>query len=114
MECLGGPGFVIESRPIMNSRSGKNTPSSGVCVATGFNGLIAVDIDTDDSAIVAAILHVLPQSPVSKKGAKGKTLFYRGNVMTTDKDTGTITGHIASTSFDLAGGRVLDILAHGK
>src|ERR1700687_2739182 len=30
-------------------------PDSGVCVATGFNGLVAIDIDTDDSALVVAI-----------------------------------------------------------
>ena len=34
--------------------------SYGVGVALGFNGLIAIDIDTDDAAIVAAIREVLP------------------------------------------------------
>jgi hypothetical protein len=32
----------------------------GVGVALGFNGLIAIDIDTDDAEIVAAIREVLP------------------------------------------------------
>ena len=32
----------------------------GVGVALGFNGLIAIDIDTDDAEIVAAIRQVLP------------------------------------------------------
>ena len=32
----------------------------GVGVALGFNGLIAIDIDTDDAAILAAIQEVLP------------------------------------------------------
>src|SRR5258708_37551380 len=32
-------------------------PESGVCVATGFNGLVAIDIDTDDSELVVAIMN---------------------------------------------------------
>ena len=32
----------------------------GIGVALGFNGLVAIDIDTDDAEIVAAIRAVLP------------------------------------------------------
>ena len=32
----------------------------GVGVALGFNGLIAIDIDTDDAAIMAVVREVLP------------------------------------------------------
>jgi hypothetical protein len=39
---------------------------------------VAVDIDTDDPDMVAAIMKVLPQSPVAKRGKRGRTLFYRG------------------------------------
>ena len=86
-------------------------PDSGVCVATGFNGLVAIDIDTDDSQLVTAIMKVLPDSSVAKRGAKGKTLFYRGNILKTDPETGELTGHIASRGFDVDGQRVLDVLA---
>jgi hypothetical protein len=61
--------------------SWEDYPDSGVCVACGLNGLVAIDIDTDDSKIVAAIMNVLPVVSVMKRGAKGKTLFYRGNVL---------------------------------
>jgi AAA domain/Bifunctional DNA primase/polymerase, N-terminal len=89
-------------------------PDSGVCVATGFNGLVAIDIDTDEPEIVAAIMNVLPESSVIKKGAKGKTLFYRGDVLKTDPKTGQLSGCISSRGFDVGGHRALDILAYGK
>lgn len=38
--------------------------------------LVALDIDTDDVEIVEAIMSVVPQSPVRKRGKKGSTLFY--------------------------------------
>ena len=49
----------------------------GVGVALGFNGLIAIDIDTDDAAIVAAIRSAMPASIVAKRGRKGQTDFHR-------------------------------------
>src|SRR5262245_33198380 len=77
-------------------------PEAGVCVACGLNGVIAIDIDTEDQAVVEAILSVLPPSPVAKRGAKGQTLFYRGSPA------------IKSRPFNIAGGRALDLLAHGR
>jgi hypothetical protein len=88
---------------------------AGVCITLGLNGLLAIDIDTDDPEIVAAIMSCLPESPVGKRGAKGKTLFYRGNVQKTDPITGDVTGSIPSRGFNVAGNqRVLDLLAFGK
>ena len=40
-------------------------------------GLIAIDIDTEDPAIVAAIRSAMPASIVAKRGRKGQTNFYR-------------------------------------
>lgn len=92
-----------------------NWKDAGVCVPLGLNGLVAVDIDTDDAEIMAAILGVLPVSPVGKRGAKGKTLFYRGNIQRTDPETGEVTGSIPSRGFNIIGDeRVLDLLAFGK
>ena len=84
-------------------------PDAGVCVALGYKGLVAIDIDTDDAEIMAAILRTIPDSPVGKKGAKGKTLFYRCNV-----DDSETRCAVKSRPFDVKGERVLDLLAHGK
>jgi hypothetical protein len=49
----------------------------GVGVALGYRELIALDLDTEAPAVDAAIRSVLPPSPVAKRGAKGRTDFYR-------------------------------------
>ena len=50
-------------------------PDAGVCIVLGFNGVVAVDIDTDQHEIVEAILDALPcESPVQKRGKKGANL----------------------------------------
>src|SRR5579883_704303 len=51
---------------------------AGVCVVTGpgSKDLVAIDIDTDDPVIKAAIIAVLPPTEVIKRGAKGDTRFY--------------------------------------
>lgn len=51
--------------------------SYGVGVALGFNGLIAIDIDTDDAEVMAAIRGVQPTKAVAKHGRRGVTLFGR-------------------------------------
>jgi hypothetical protein len=53
-------------------------PGAGICVALGFNDVVAVDIDTTDDEVIAAVEGVLPPSPVQKVGSKGYTAFYRG------------------------------------
>ena len=79
-------------------------PDAGVCVALGpaSGNLIALDIDTDDGKIIAAIESVIEPSPVQKMGKKGRTLFYRSS------------GNVASCAFNVLGGRVLDLLSNGK
>ena len=70
----------------------------GVGVASGFNGLIAIDIDTDDAAIMAAFRQVLP-STIAKRGRRGCTVFGRD-------PSGTIrTRHFPG---------MVDILTHGS
>jgi hypothetical protein len=52
---------------------------NGVGVALGGQYCLkAVDTDTDDPEIVAAINSVISPSPVTKRGAKGSTGFYQG------------------------------------
>ena len=41
--------------------------------------LKVIDIDTDDPALMAAVLAVLPDSEVKKRGNKGFSAFYCGS-----------------------------------
>lgn len=49
-------------------------PDVGLGVATGFGGLVAVDID--DDVLIAPLLDVLPPVVVAKRGRKGATYFF--------------------------------------
>jgi hypothetical protein len=75
----------------------------GVGLALGFNGLIAIDIDAEDAAIVAAIREVLPPSVVAKRGRKGRTDFYRNHMST-----------IRARKLSGPGGMLVEILAYGN
>src|SRR5262249_53456748 len=48
-------------------------PGLGLGVAGGYNGLVPVDVDTDDKTIRAAIRSALPEPLVVKRGAVGAT-----------------------------------------
>ncbi|WP_445216202.1 bifunctional DNA primase/polymerase [Bradyrhizobium sp. Pa8] len=76
-------------------------PDAGVCVAIGHQ-LKVIDIDTDDGALMGAVLSVLPYSDVIKRGAKGFSAFYRGSPA------------IVSQPFSVGKERVVDLLAHGR
>ncbi len=54
-------------------------PSAGVGIACGFNGVVALDFDTDDPAIVDAIESVAGKSFIQKRGNRGFTGFYRAS-----------------------------------
>ena len=53
-------------------------PDAGVCVPLN-RELKVIDIDTDDPALMAAVLAVLPDSEVKKRGNKGFSAFYCGS-----------------------------------
>lgn len=76
-------------------------PDAGLCVALGYNDVIAVDVDTEDEAIRLALMQVLPPSTVQKRGEKGFTAFYRGGRA------------IQPRHFDIHKSRVVDLLAYG-
>jgi hypothetical protein len=76
-------------------------PDAGVCVPLDHT-LKVIDIDTDDSELMAAVLAVLPDSEVKKRGNKGFSAFYRGSPA------------IVSAAFSIGKNRVLDLLAHGR
>ena len=79
-------------------------PDAGVCVALGpaSCNIVALDIDTDECKIIAAIESVIDPSPVQKMGQKGRTAFYRSS------------GNVHSCAFNVLGNRVLDLLSNGK
>lgn len=76
-------------------------PDAGVCLPLDHK-LKVIDIDTDDPALMAAVLSVLPDSEVKKRGEKGFSAFYRGSPA------------IVSQPFSIGRTRVIDLLAHGR
>jgi hypothetical protein len=90
--------------PAQSVRARWAAGDTGIGVITGAasHGAIAIDIDTDDKTIMAAIVGVLPPTPIKKRGAKGETLFYYGPQITT------------STSWNLDGRRVVDLIGPGR
>lgn len=77
-------------------------PEAGIGVVLGaLSGLVALDKDYDLPGGDDAFRALIPPSPVAKRGEKGWTRFYR------------FTGE-TSSSFDVQGVRVLDILADGR
>src|SRR5262245_5760077 len=81
---------------------GNGDSGIGVVGGKASRGLVAIDIDTDDTAIKTAIIKMLPPTPVRKIGAKGETAFYYG------PDIG------ASRSWNIDGKRVCDLIADGR
>ena len=51
----------------------------------GARQVVAVDIDAEDYDEIEEILGALPHSPMAKKGQKGLTLFYRGDMRLTTR-----------------------------
>jgi hypothetical protein len=84
------------------ARWGKGDSGIGVITGPASHGTVALDIDTDDPAIMAAITGVVPPTPIKKRGAKGETLFYYGP--TIDK----------SMSWNIDGHRVVDLIGPGR
>jgi hypothetical protein len=76
-------------------------PDAGVCVALDHK-LKVIDIDTDDVELMTAVLSVLPETHVKKRGAKGFSAFYRGSPA------------IVSQPFSVNNERVVDLLCHGR
>ena len=74
----------------------------GVVAGQASHGLIAVDIDSEDPAIQAALQTVLPPTHVRKTGARGETLFYYGPEIA------------QSQSWNIAGKRVVDLIGPGR
>jgi hypothetical protein len=77
-------------------------PNAGVGIACGFNGVVALDFDTDDHAIINAVESVVGESFIQKRGNRGLTAFYRSSTP------------VESRGFNIDGKRVVDLLADGR
>jgi hypothetical protein len=113
------PGFlhrgVYVGLPSWQRRFNRGVPScevlakwgegdTGIGILTGppSHGAVAVDIDTDDPAIMAAITDVLPEAFAGKRGAKGETLFFYGPAIAVSK------------SWKIDGKTVVDLIGPGR
>lgn len=81
-------------------------PDAGVCIALD-QEVKVIDIDTDDQEIIDAILAVLPESPVAKRGEKGASYFYRGSPEVKNRP-------YKLRLSDGTDSPILDLLAHGR
>src|SRR5262249_7530538 len=52
-------------------------PQHGLAVLGGYNGLVPIDVDTDDAGVLRAVSSVLPEASVIRRGSKGFMAFYR-------------------------------------
>lgn len=64
------------------------------------SGIVALDLDTDSPDILDKILHLLPNSPLEKKGSKGFTRFFKYTGQSTEilKHNGNVILEILSTN----------------
>ncbi len=83
-------------------------PKAGVGVACGYGGLVAIDVDTDDPVIIAAIEAVLPEALITKRGKRGYTLFFRTSEPIHTRIFKTPKGHAKK------GETIVEILALGR
>ena len=63
--------------PGYRHRWAKSSIAYDVGVALGFNGLLAIDVDTDDAAQIRAVISVLPPIRAAKRGRRGFTVFFQ-------------------------------------
>jgi hypothetical protein len=99
---MGFPDWTtFPSTPVHHKLWAKST--AGIAILTGGRSgdAVALDNDSDDPAIAAALRKVLPDTPVRKKGAKGDTGFYYGP-------------GIPSRSWTINGRKVVEILGTGR
>ena len=75
---LGWQRFCSEEMP--SSLVAKFTQSSiayGVGLALGYRGVVGIDVDTDDTAQIRAVISVLPPIRAAKRGRRGFTVFFQ-------------------------------------
>ena len=83
--------------PGYRHRWAKSSIAYDVGVALGFNGLLAIDVDTDAAMHIRAIISALPPIRAAKRGRRGFTAFFRDP-----------TGKVPTARF-----KIVEILARG-
>jgi hypothetical protein len=94
--------YCDEAADDIQTRVWEKWQGAGVGIACGYNGLVAVDFDTDDYRIIGAVQSILPHALVEKAGRCGFTAFYR-----------SLTP-VDSRAFNIDGKRIIDLLADGR
>ncbi len=56
---------------------GGYSPSPNIALACGYKGLVAIDVDVSDIAIITAVLDALPHCRIARFGSKGFALLCR-------------------------------------
>jgi len=102
---FGQYSFRAPSRNEINFFKGR-FPRGNIGLMLGrFNNMMAIDIDTDKKDVIDMIESVLPETPVEKRGKKGKTMFYRTsldhNVMHVSKENGCMLEYLCSSKYTI-------------
>jgi hypothetical protein len=92
----------IKKRPSQALIERWSKTDAGVGVVGGVSGMVAIDIDTDDGTIRAALDAILPPTPVRKIGQRGETLFYFAPQVTKSK------------SWTIDGQKIVDLIGPGR
>lgn len=58
-------------------RQWSSIAAADIALACGFDGLVAIDVDTEDAEILAAVTRALPRCTVARRGSKGFALLCR-------------------------------------
>ena len=58
------------------ARQARQNCGAQLAVALGYKNLIAIDVDTDDPDIIAAVRLAVPEANVTRRGSKGFVAFY--------------------------------------
>ena len=75
---LGWQRFCSEEMPsCLVAKFTKSSIAYGVGLALGYRGVIGIDVDTDDTAQIRAVISVLPPIRAAKRGRRGFTVFFQ-------------------------------------
>ena len=75
---LGWQRFCSEEMPSsLVAKLAKSSIAYGVGLALGYRGVIGIDVDTDDSEQIRAVISVLPPIRAAKRGRRGFTVFFQ-------------------------------------
>ena len=75
---LGWQRFCSEEMPSsLVAKFAQSSIAYGVGLALGYRGVVGIDVDTDDTAQIHAVISVLPPIRAAKRGRRGFTVFFQ-------------------------------------